>query len=242
LKISFKEYFNKSCKIDADNIWQSCIHPFAILLAYFIVRYSKIKPNTITIISLFFGLIAAISNFLSIKYYPVLFIFIAFTLDEVDGKVARMRGMSSPFGKTLDILVDRTTFSVLSLSYIYLLLKTNCLVEAFLLIVYVILYLYLCVVGKNLMVYGFETGRISASSASPEIPEEQNVSDYLKSFLDIKRWFPKRLGSAVIVFILVPLTGLYSEMYIFVIVSLLLTELILPYLNLRFIKKFLSFT
>lgn len=224
MRMSFGEYFNKSFKTCSDNITAICSDPFSIPLAYLIVRYSRITPNTITGMSLFFGLIAATSNFLSLTYYPALFYFIAFILDLTDGKVARARGMSSPFGKTIDILTDRTIFSILSLSYIYLFLRTTGWLETFLLAAYVILYLYLELVAYFFALLSFETGRTRASSASSKTEEGESVFSYLKSFLSIKRWLPTRLGGLVIVFVVAPLTGLYVEMYVFAIVSLLLID------------------
>lgn len=237
MKISFREYFNKGIRINQDNISSICSDPISIPLAYLILRYSRITPNMITVMSLFFGLVAAIVNFLSFKYYPALFYFIAFILDLTDGKVARARGMSSPLGKTIDIVADRTVFSILSLSYIYFFLRTTDWLETFLLATYIILYLYLEVVLYFVVIYSVETGRIDSSSRSPKTSEGQNVMSYLISYLSIKRWLPTRLGGLVIIFVVAPLTGLYVEMYVFAIVSLLLIDQVPRDFGLVIIRK-----
>ena len=74
--------------------------------------FMRIHPNTITLVSLFFAFLAGFSFYLT--YITPSFLFLAFAsiiiaalLDAIDGKVARIKHISSPRGDFLDHLVDR---------------------------------------------------------------------------------------------------------------------------------------
>ncbi len=74
--------------------------------------FMKMHPNTITLISLFVSFLAALSYYLTYIGSYFLFIFLAFLIlaslmDAIDGKVARLRGISSNKGDFLDHLIDR---------------------------------------------------------------------------------------------------------------------------------------
>ncbi|ADD09036.1 CDP-alcohol phosphatidyltransferase family protein [Candidatus Aciduliprofundum boonei] len=74
--------------------------------------FMKMHPNTITLISLFISFLAAISYYLTHISSYFLFAFLAFLIlaslmDAIDGKVARLRGISSNRGDFLDHLIDR---------------------------------------------------------------------------------------------------------------------------------------
>ena len=74
--------------------------------------FMRVHPNTITLVSLFFAFLAGFSFYLT--YITPSFLFLAFAsiiiaalLDAIDGKVARIKHISSPRGDFLDHLVDR---------------------------------------------------------------------------------------------------------------------------------------
>ncbi len=74
--------------------------------------FMKMHPNTITLISVLISFLAGVSYYLTwiSSYYlflAFLLIILASLLDAIDGKVARMRGISSKRGDFLDHLVDR---------------------------------------------------------------------------------------------------------------------------------------
>jgi len=81
--------------------------------------FMKMSPNTITAISLGVAALAGFAyykNFLLVSFALMLF---ASLLDAVDGKVARLRGISSKRGDFLDHTVDRyaDTFLLLGLMF-----------------------------------------------------------------------------------------------------------------------------
>ncbi len=74
--------------------------------------FIKMHPNTITLISLLFAFLAGLSFYLTniskhFLFLAFIFIILAAILDAIDGKVARIRGISSPRGDFLDHLIDR---------------------------------------------------------------------------------------------------------------------------------------
>lgn len=74
--------------------------------------FVAMHPNTITLISLLISFLAGLSYYLT--HFSAYYLFLAFLLiilasllDAIDGKVARMKGISSKRGDFLDHLVDR---------------------------------------------------------------------------------------------------------------------------------------
>ncbi len=74
--------------------------------------FTRMHPNTITLISLLFAFLAGFSFYLTnvtsyFLFLAFLFIILAALLDAIDGKVARLKHISSPRGDFLDHLIDR---------------------------------------------------------------------------------------------------------------------------------------
>ncbi|AIT09918.1 CDP-alcohol phosphatidyltransferase [Candidatus Francisella endociliophora] len=67
---------------------------------------NKVKPNAVTLLALFVGLLSALSLFYD-KYLCVLLLLLSGYLDILDGSIARLQNSSSNFGTLLDILSDR---------------------------------------------------------------------------------------------------------------------------------------
>ena len=67
---------------------------------------NKVSPNNLTLLSLFFGFLSAVTIFIDISVSVVLLLLSGY-LDILDGSVARITGKSSDFGTVLDILSDR---------------------------------------------------------------------------------------------------------------------------------------
>jgi archaetidylinositol phosphate synthase len=74
--------------------------------------FMNMSPNTITLISLFISFLAGLFYYLTyitsyFLFISLIFLILASLMDAIDGKVARMRGISSKRGDFLDHLVDR---------------------------------------------------------------------------------------------------------------------------------------
>ncbi|WP_084273079.1 CDP-alcohol phosphatidyltransferase family protein [Picrophilus oshimae] len=71
--------------------------------------FLKFRPNTITILSLIFALMAGIFYYLSHFYLIISFIFLLFSslFDALDGKIARIKNLQSLKGDLMDHTFDR---------------------------------------------------------------------------------------------------------------------------------------
>ena len=85
-----------------------------IPLVYFIVNYTKITPNIISIISLIFGLSSAYFYFTNEVFYGGLFYLISYIFDAIDGKVARIKSSGKAYGEWLDMAIDRLNLVFIS--------------------------------------------------------------------------------------------------------------------------------
>jgi len=83
--------------------------PFANRLVVFVCNYTRLTPNQITAISSFFRVLSALS-FLSggrlALVAGALCYYLAYVVDCVDGPVARLKGMTSTFGRYFDHISD----------------------------------------------------------------------------------------------------------------------------------------
>ena len=71
-----------------------------------------ILPSTFTIGNIFCGFYAIIASFKGEFYIAAMLIGIAFILDSLDGRIARLTHSTSPFGKQFDSLADIISFGV----------------------------------------------------------------------------------------------------------------------------------
>jgi len=78
----------------------------AFLVTTLLIK-TKITPNIVTLISLIFGLLSAISIYKHYTILAILFLNISFILDCVDGQIARVKKLESNFGMWLDNISDR---------------------------------------------------------------------------------------------------------------------------------------
>lgn len=87
------------------------IDPIAFRLVWVFQKWiSLINPNAITAFSLFIGLLAAWVFSLGEYFWGGALYQLAFLLDCLDGKVARMRGISSAFGGFFDGFVNNVVY------------------------------------------------------------------------------------------------------------------------------------
>jgi len=98
------------------------IDPIAIRVTWLVSNYTRLSPNTITLIMFLISLISAF--FFSIGTYTTLIIGailyeFSFVLDCVDGKLARLTKTTSAFGTYFDLALDdlRIVINLIALSY-----------------------------------------------------------------------------------------------------------------------------
>ena len=87
------------------------IDPIAFRLVWIFQKWiPKINPNAVTVFSLLTGLLAALIFATGQYFWGGLLYEVAFLLDCIDGKVARMRGVSSQFGRFFDGFVNNVVY------------------------------------------------------------------------------------------------------------------------------------
>ena len=94
------------------------VDPVAAPIVAFIANYTPITPNAITVASLVLGLGAAWAFWLHTWTWLVVgavLYHLSFTLDCMDGKVARLKGNGSAIGGLLDYIFDRIRVLVVTL-------------------------------------------------------------------------------------------------------------------------------
>jgi phosphatidylglycerophosphate synthase len=92
------------------------LKPLIITLAYLVLNFTRLRPNSITTASCLLGAAAAVAYFNNEMWIGAGLFISSYLFDAIDGKVARLKNLSSPFGALYDILVDRAIMSLLIIS------------------------------------------------------------------------------------------------------------------------------
>ena len=186
-----------------------------ILLAYFVINFTKASANFVTILGGVFALLSAMSVLNNNIIIAGLLFYCSFILDFIDGKVARLRKTSSNFGKKLDLAFDRIIFVSLTLVYLQYFENNEMLVEKSLLIVFAMMFLTFDVLEtadsmvwqreiiENLLAgksvdsnFGINTFKADSTKMS-----NITVKSYFVALISIKKWFPSKLSLTGVVFL-----------------------------------------
>ena len=82
-------------------------------------------PNILTLTNLFFGFLSILNCYIANYSLACYFILLAAFLDSLDGKIARILGVSTEFGKELDSLSDLVSFCLAPSVLVYILYSQN---------------------------------------------------------------------------------------------------------------------
>lgn len=83
------------------------------------MNYKRIVPNSISSLSLVFGLMSIFKSMEGDFFWAPILIVLAVLADSCDGRAARLLGVSGPFGAELDSLCDQASFGVAPAVMIY---------------------------------------------------------------------------------------------------------------------------
>lgn len=83
------------------------VDPVACRVALPVANRTRITPNGLTVFSLVLGMVSAACFALDQLVAGALMFYLSFTIDCVDGKIARLKGTGTPFGLWLDYVGDR---------------------------------------------------------------------------------------------------------------------------------------
>lgn len=84
------------------------------------MNYRRIVPNSISSLSLILGIVSIFKSVEGDFYWAAILIILAVVADSMDGRAARLLGVSGEFGKELDSLCDVCSFGVAPAIMIYL--------------------------------------------------------------------------------------------------------------------------
>lgn len=98
------------------------LKPLVYRLTFLFSNYTKITPNQVTMLSLVSGLISAYLFLNGTWYYLIIGALVfecSFIFDCIDGRIARIRNLKSPFGAYLDIMSDFTKYFCMTLGLVF---------------------------------------------------------------------------------------------------------------------------
>lgn len=106
------------------NSWWTYIilRPIVHRMVWLCANYTSFTPNQITIISFIFGLLSAYSflqgTWIYLTIGALLFEF-SYILDCIDGRIARLKGLTSRIGGYLDVMTDIIKYSFIIVCLVY---------------------------------------------------------------------------------------------------------------------------
>ncbi|WP_236003822.1 CDP-alcohol phosphatidyltransferase family protein [Nonomuraea antri] len=83
------------------------VDPVACRVALSVANRTGITPNGLTVFSLVLGMVSAACFAMNQLVAGAVLFYLSFTIDCVDGKIARLKGTGTPFGLWLDYVGDR---------------------------------------------------------------------------------------------------------------------------------------
>jgi CDP-L-myo-inositol myo-inositolphosphotransferase len=113
--------------LDSPIIDRYIIRKISGFITGFLVR-TPVTPNQVTVISLIFGLIAAVIFSFGGHTHTItagLIFFLCIVFDQCDGEVARIKHMESEFGRAFDIIVDSIVNAAIVAGITFALYKTS---------------------------------------------------------------------------------------------------------------------
>lgn len=99
--------------------WIILLEPIASRVTWLIANFTNLKPNTLTIIGGTMAFIAAFLMFNGYLIFGAVLFEIYYIFDMVDGRIARLKNLSSKGGKCLDYLMDRIIIFSLTLALVF---------------------------------------------------------------------------------------------------------------------------
>ena len=184
------------------SLWILLLEPFAIFLTWILINYSKIKPNTITIIGSIIAFASAFLLFYNYFIIAAIFFEIYYIFDMVDGRIARLRKLTSNFGKFLDKLLDRIIYFILA----FVLIILNIEKQNFkLILIFGIIFIFLEI--YNLYVALLIKNVLKIEKTKKKFNKKIKTSNKFRIHSDIKILFPTGVEAIHILFFIGPVTN-----------------------------------
>ncbi|GAB3675702.1 hypothetical protein GCM10027589_45790 [Actinocorallia lasiicapitis] len=192
------------------------VDPLAVPLTRAVANRTRLTPGAITAVAFALGLGAAVC-FATGRMLPgAALSYLCFLFDCVDGKLARLKGLGSPFGEWLDYILDRIRTVLCASALGYGLYRATgdpgyLLFAAGVVLVDVFRYLNGQQIGK------------ARRSFAPLVPASRTAPRGARS--RVRRRFVSGIEFQMAVFVVGPATGLVVPLTVLVAVALVLFEL-----------------
>ena len=174
------------------------------------LNLTSFSANFLTFSALVIGIGGTLGLYLDAPLITIISFYVSYCLDFSDGKVARLRGTASGFGKKLDIITDRLVFGFSIVGYVYF---TGIQERPDALLQYVIFAL-LFLLGDVFQLSGVLGDYYDGKVFQKLSPRTDGAAGYWKGFLEWRRWVPKSLFLLFIAFVLIPSLNFPIELMI----------------------------
>lgn len=104
--ITWAEVKDKAPKVRESYTKKFLCDPIAIPLVYLVIRYTRLTPVHITVLSLVLGIVTGVAFGLGMLATGAILYYIHFLTDAMDGKMSRVKGDDDTYRGTLDFIGD----------------------------------------------------------------------------------------------------------------------------------------
>ena len=207
LRFSFRDVLNASVT-DMHCVYAKIFADIpALFITFFVSKISFISANQITLFGFGLMIISALLALGGFYGFAAAFFYFGFVCDFVDGKFARLLGKTSIKGKKLDLFCDRVSLVFLSFSYSISLLKSSSIFEAYLLLLFTMIFLVFDTLELTLNILKSSESNLEVDGRSNHFASTTSSSEYFTSLKSLKTWLPSRVGMFGLLFCLAPLTS-----------------------------------
>lgn len=206
-KINIKNILLKYSTPTRDILIKILIEPLACLLTLFLLR-TKITANQVTISNLIISILFLVISITTNYNFIYLGITIFFILDFIDGKIARIKGLSNNFGIKLDFIIDRLIFSFYSIFFFFYQLEINNKLNYYLSI-YVLVY-----ISKDF----YEL--ISKKRKKKKLKKNYQYNNIFNYYFNYKNLIIERVSTPILILVISYFTMNYELAYILGILSI----------------------
>ncbi len=209
--------------------------PLAIPLTFLFVRYTRISPNQITFFAFLIGLLSSWFFYRGWVIEGAVGYYFFFLFDNIDGKIARVRNLSSNLGGFLDFVVDRIVMSSMSFGLILHFIETRNIEICVLLLIYTLFSLV-----KDIAKISLDNIVVRKKEINLLINNSRIITEFCDKYkIHFK---PGQVLSSLLVYLVTPLSGYYFLGYSAAILILFFSfysNIILPLFKLLMNKKVL---
>lgn len=219
-----------------ENVLVSHIVKFISPITTYLLLKTKLRPNDITILMIFSGIIGAILfaiDNLLIKILGIIFIYLWFTFDLSDGEVARIKKQFSKFGKEIDYCAHIINHPLFNISFAINLVKMtgNSVYYLIFMILISCNLVYRFIINMNYL-YALKTDSQNYLNKSNNFLDYHSLKSIIIQIINIFIHYPNFALIFPVIFLINSQIAIY---YLFIVV--IINCIYIPYLCFNFVNK-----